>query len=57
MHEAALLRDEPFPCCKQCGTGVRFEFIRLLHESDILPFRSGEILEKWDEKTKAQEAS
>jgi hypothetical protein len=57
MHEAALLTGDPFPFCKQCGTAVRFEFIRLLRDSDILPFRSGEILQKWEDKTKAQEAS
>jgi len=57
MHEATLLTDDPFPFCKQCGTAVRFEFIRLLRNSVILPFRSGEILQKWEDKIKIQEAS
>lgn len=57
MHEATLLTEDPFPFCKQCGTAVRFKFIRLLRDRDILPFRSGEILQKWEDKTKAQEAS
>jgi len=57
MHEAALLRKDPFPFCRQCGTAVRFEFIRLLQDRDILPFRSGEILQKWEDKIKAQKAS
>ncbi len=57
MHEAALLTDDPFPGCRQCGPAVRFEFIRRLRDRDILPFRSGEILEKWEDKTKAEKAS
>jgi hypothetical protein len=57
MHEAALLTDDAFPCCKQCGPAVRFEFIRRRRDNDILPFRSGEILQKWEDKTKAEEAS
>lgn len=57
MHEAALLTGDPFPGCKQCGPAVRFEFIRRLHDRDILPFRSGEILQKWEDKTKTEEAS
>jgi hypothetical protein len=57
MHEAALLKDDAFPGCKQCGPAVRFQFIRRLHDRDILPFRSGEILEKWKDKAKAEEAS
>lgn len=57
MHEAALLTEDLFPFCKQCGTAVRFKFIRLLRDRDILPFRSGEILQKWENKTNAQKAS
>lgn len=57
MHEAALLRQDPFPFCRKCGTAVRFKFIRQLRNSSILPFRSGEILQKWEDKTRIQEAS
>jgi hypothetical protein len=57
MHEAALLVHEPFPCCRQCGITVRFELIRRLNDSDVLPFRSGEILQEFVKKTKTQEAS
>jgi len=57
MHEATLLTEDAFPFCRQCGTAVRFEFIRLLRNSAILPFRSGEILQKWEDKSKVQEAS
>ena len=47
MHEAALLANDIFPCCRQCGTDVSFDLIRGLRDQDVLPFRSGEILEQY----------
>ena len=57
MHEAALLRNEPFPFCRQCGTEVRFQLVRRLRDDEVLPFRSGEILQEFAKKAKTQEAS
>jgi hypothetical protein len=57
MHEATLLINEPFPCCKQCGPKVRFQLIRWLRDDEVLPFRSGEILQEFVRKTKTKEAS
>jgi hypothetical protein len=48
MHEAALLVNELFPCCRQCGDQVKFELLRSLRDNDVLPFHSGEILEVYD---------
>jgi hypothetical protein len=44
MHEAALLADTIFPCCKQCGLAVRFELCALLEAKKVVPFRPGAIL-------------
>jgi hypothetical protein len=49
MHEATLLNGELFPRCKHCSN-VRFELIRWLHNADVLPFRSGEILIEYRDK-------
>jgi len=52
MHEAALLAGEQFPCCRNCGNDVRFELLRIMHDSEVLPFRSGEILQMYPAKLK-----
>jgi hypothetical protein len=53
MHEAALRQGDTFPCCKQCGTRVRFEFVRKVKE-EILPFRSGLILQECADSAKPE---
>jgi len=50
MHEATLLIGELFPSCRQCNNNVRFELFRLMHDADVLPFRSGEILTEYRNK-------
>ena len=45
MHEATLLRGDLFPRCIQCGAQVRFRLRLEMRDHEILPFRSGEILE------------
>ena len=47
MHEAALIKDELFPSCKQCNNNVCFELVRAMHDMDVLPFHSGEILTEY----------
>lgn len=49
MHEATLIAQTRFPGCKKCGTAVRFQLMRLIHSRYVLPFRSTELLEEWDE--------
>ena len=52
MHEAALLADDLFPSCVQCGEQVRFELLRILRDDEVLPFRTGEILEAYPKPEK-----
>lgn len=54
MHEATLLMQEIFPCCRQCGNEVSFELIRRIPDNDVLPFRSGEILQEYPPKRKTR---
>ncbi|HEY6971771.1 MAG TPA: hypothetical protein VJA94_21350 [Candidatus Angelobacter sp.] len=46
MHEAALLENTFFPCCKKCRSAVRFVLARHLQARFVLPFRSTELLEE-----------
>jgi hypothetical protein len=50
MHETALLIAELFPSCKRCNNSVRFELVRRMHDANVLPFRSGEILTEYRNK-------
>jgi hypothetical protein len=50
MHETALLIAELFPSCKRCNNNVRFELVRPMHDVDVLPFHSGEILTQYRSK-------
>ena len=50
MHEATLLPGTTFPCCKRCGDAVRFGLLRRVDATNIVPFRSGEILEEFTRK-------
>jgi hypothetical protein len=52
MHEAALLVGDLFPSCRHCANQVRFELLRSMRDQDILPFRSGEILEVYFQSKK-----
>ncbi len=52
MHEVTLLNGELFPSCKQCSDKVRFELFRVVHDGDVLPFRSGEILAEFPKKVR-----
>lgn len=49
MHEATLLVDTRFPCCKQCKHAVRFSLIRSVMDSQVLPFRAHAFLEEYPE--------
>lgn len=49
MHEATLLRENPFPQCRECKNAVRFQLIRAIRGRHILPFRSSAILEEFDQ--------
>lgn len=51
MHEAALIEGARFPACKKCGDAVKFELARPIHSKDVLPFRSTELLQAWEEST------
>lgn len=53
MHEATLRAEDIFPCCKQCGRQVRFELVRPVKDQDVLPFRTGPILEEWQSLAQA----
>lgn len=53
MHEATLLAGDVFPLCRRCGDQVRFELVRSLRDQDVLPFRSGEILETFPKSKRA----
>jgi hypothetical protein len=46
MHQAALKADDIFPCCKQCGKQVRFELLHPIKDEQVVPFRTGSILEE-----------
>jgi hypothetical protein len=52
MHEATLLAGDVFPLCCRCGAQVRFELVRALRDQEVLPFRSGEILESYPKSKK-----
>ena len=45
MHEAALLADTLFPRCKQCKDAVRFQLVRAVMDSQVLPFHAHAFLE------------
>ena len=49
MHEATLVEASRFPKCKRCGNDVRFVLVRPVHGKYVLPFRSTELLEEWEE--------
>ena len=49
MHEATLIAETRFPGCKKCRSAVRFQLMRPVHSRYVLPFRSTELLEEWDE--------
>ena len=49
MHEATLVANENFPCCKRCGKSVKFILVRSVDEEKVLPFSSGAILEKCEQ--------
>lgn len=46
MHQAALRAGDIFPCCKQCGKQVRFELLHPIRDEQVVPFRTGPILEE-----------
>ena len=46
MHEATLTRGMRFPLCRQCRDKVIFTLLRRIR-GEVLPFRSGEILEEY----------
>jgi hypothetical protein len=46
MHEATLTYGERFPLCRTCALAVTFILVRLI-QGEVLPFRSGEILEEY----------
>lgn len=50
MHEATLLKGALFPCCKRCRNSVRFELVRPMNESLVIPFRETAILEPFPEQ-------
>jgi len=49
MHEAALIQGTSFPRCRKCKGAVRFVLARPVHAKFVLPFRSTELLEAWQE--------
>jgi hypothetical protein len=46
MHEATLTLGTRFPLCRMCGSAVTFVLVRVI-QGEVLPFRSGEILEEY----------
>lgn len=49
MHEAALLVDTRFPLCKHCKDAVRFQLVRSVLDTQVLPFRGHAFLEEYPE--------
>lgn len=49
MHEATLIGQTRFPSCKKCRKSVRFQLMRAIQSKYVLPFRSTELLEDWEE--------
>jgi hypothetical protein len=49
MHEATLLANTRFPRCKRCKDGARFKLVRVLADTQVLPFRSHAFLEEYTE--------
>lgn len=47
MHEATLLAKTLFPRCKQCKDAVRFELVRSVSDSQVLPFGVHAFLEEY----------
>lgn len=56
MHEVTLQRGILFPCCKQCGNAVRFELSRSVKSATFVPFQSGDILQKFEQKSASMAA-
>jgi hypothetical protein len=48
VHEATLLANEKFPCCRQCGKAVKFMLVRVVDDKNIHHFSSGLTLEQCD---------
>jgi hypothetical protein len=49
MHMATLLRDTVFPDRKRCKNAVSFIMLRPVNDSQVLPFRSSELLEEYQD--------
>ena len=49
MHEAALIENTLFPKCRKCKKAVRFVLTRPLLGKSVLPFRSTELLEEYQD--------
>ncbi|HEY6249753.1 MAG TPA: hypothetical protein VI685_07310 [Candidatus Angelobacter sp.] len=49
MHEATLIEQTCFPRCKNCQNAVRFVLVQPPHSKYVLPFRSTDLLEEWEE--------
>ena len=47
MHSATLVANTRFPVCRQCGRSVRFNLLRTVNTSQVLPFRSNTFLEEY----------
>jgi hypothetical protein len=41
VHAVTLPARSLFPCCKECGNGVTFYFVRWVRPQNVLPLRSG----------------
>jgi len=49
MHEAALIENSLFPKCRKCKDAVRFVLARPTRGKSVLPFRSTELLEEYED--------
>ena len=56
MHEAALLENTFFPCCRKCRGAVRYVLARRVQAKFVLPFRSTELLEECSKLRVAEKA-
>jgi len=52
MHEAALIENTFFPRCRKCKNTVRFVLARPVLHNSVLPFRSTELLEEYEQVEK-----
>src|SRR5947209_19935178 len=51
MHEATLIAQSHFPRCKRCANAVRFVLVRPIQDKYVLPFRSTDLLEEWEQQS------